>query len=118
MRARAVAQAAPDTVLIHCPKEVTGPQEVKQFKEKKILRLAALRDLCRVPMLGLFSAAAAIDELIEMLRTKQAVPSPGWLAVPSAALPPVVSTANPISPHPPEETFHMAVKFRRGLGKG
>ena len=114
-RARAVTQAAPDTVLIHCPKEVTGPQEVKQHKETKLLRLTTLRDLCRVPMLGLLSAAAAIDELIEMLQTKQAVPNAGWLAVPPAALPPVVSTANPIFPHLPEETFHMAVRVRRGL---
>ena len=28
-RARLVAQAAPETVLVHCPKEVKGPQEVK-----------------------------------------------------------------------------------------
>ena len=116
-RARAVTQAAPDTVLNHCPSEVAGPQEVKQHKENKLLRLTALRDLCRVPMLGLLSAAAAIDELIEMLQTKQAVPNAGWLAVPPAALPPVVSTANPIFPHLPEETFHMAVRIRRGLGK-
>ena len=117
-RARLVAQAAPETVLVHCPKEVKGPQEVKQHKETKLLRLTTLRDLCRVPMLGLLSAAAAIDELIERLQTKQAVPNAGWLAVPPAALPPVVSTANPIFPHLPEETFHMAVRFRAGLGKG
>ena len=117
-RARAVTQAAPDTVLIHCPKEVTSPQEVKQHQDQKLLRLTALKDLCRVPMLGMFSAAAAIDELIETLQTKQAVPNAGWLAVPPAALPPMVSTANPMSPHLLEETFLMAVKCRRGLGQG
>ena len=82
------------------------------------MRLTTLRDLCRVPILGLFSAAAAIDELIERSQTKQAVPNAGRLAVPPEALPPVVSTANPIFPHLPEETFHMAVRFRKGLGKG
>ncbi|MDA8584005.1 hypothetical protein N9L68_07210 [bacterium] len=29
-RARAVTQAAPDTVLLHCPQAATGPQEIKQ----------------------------------------------------------------------------------------
>ena len=116
-RARAVTQAAPATVLEHCPQEVKGPQEVKQHKVTTLMRLTTLRDLCRVPILGLFSAAAAIDELIERSQTKQAVPNAGRLAVPPEALPPVVSTANPIFPHLPEETFHMAVRFRRGLGK-
>ncbi|MDA8584006.1 hypothetical protein N9L68_07215 [bacterium] len=73
--------------------------------------------MCRLRFLGMFSAAAAIDEFIEMLQTEQVVPNAGWLAVPPAALPPVMSTSNPMFPHLPEETFHIAVKFRRGLGK-
>ena len=52
--ARAVTPAAPETVLVHCPKEVKGPQEVKQHKETKLLRLTALRGLCRDLILGLF----------------------------------------------------------------